>query len=123
MSYSNIFISTINIGLEFILPEYQKLLGEHPYTAIALNSISNYYQAIGDYDNAIKYTTQALKMRKCLLGDHQETARSYYDLGVAQEGNICNVLLSSAQFKFAGTFLVLCISGCPLRWRKCARLA
>lgn len=39
------------------------------------------YLALKDYANALKYVKMALNMRKSLLGDHQETARSYHDLG------------------------------------------
>lgn len=74
------------MSLELVLPEYQRSLGDHPYTATALNSIGYCYGELGDYEKAVKYTQQALSMRKMLLEDHQDTARSYYDLGVALEG-------------------------------------
>ena len=67
----------------FVLPDYESILGDHPFVATALGKISNSYHALGDYDNAIKFTRRALEIRERLLGDHQETARSLYDLGVA----------------------------------------
>ena len=39
------------------------------------------YQALGDYERAIWLIREALRMRKQSLGDHQETARSFHDLG------------------------------------------
>lgn len=67
----------------FVLPVYKSILGDHPFLATTLNWIGFSYQALGDYDNAIKFTRQALEIRKLLLGHHKETARSLYDLGVA----------------------------------------
>ena len=67
----------------FVLPDYEKFLGDHPFVATTLSWIANSYQALGDYDNAIKFARRALEIRERLLGDHQETARSFYDLGVA----------------------------------------
>ena len=67
----------------FVLPDYESILGDHPFVATTLSKISNSYHALGDYDNSIKFTRRALEIRERLLGDHQETARSLYDLGVA----------------------------------------
>ena len=66
-----------------VLPDYESILGDHPFVATTLSGIANSYQALGDYDNAIKFTRRALEIREQLLGDHQETAQSLYDLGVA----------------------------------------
>ena len=66
-----------------VLPDYESILGDHPFVATTLSWIANSYHALGDYDNAIKFTQRALEIRERLLGDHQETARSFYDLGVA----------------------------------------
>ena len=67
----------------FVLPDYESILGDHPFVATTLSKIANSYHALGDYDNAITFTRRALEIRERLLGDHQETARSLYDLGVA----------------------------------------
>lgn len=87
-SYRTKFNCALGMSLELVLPPYRNHLGDHPYTASVLNSIGNYYEAIGDHENAIKYTEEALSMRITLLGEHQETARSYYDLGVALKGKV-----------------------------------
>ena len=63
------------------LPVYLELLGDHPFTATLLEGMGASYQALGDYVSAIKFINDALRMRKQSLGDHQETARSYHDLG------------------------------------------
>ena len=67
----------------FVLPDYEDILGDHPFVATTLSWIANSYLALGDYDNAIKFTRRALEIREQQLGHHQETARSFYDLGVA----------------------------------------
>ena len=67
----------------FVLPDFENILGDHPFVATTLSWIANSYQALGDYDNAIKFTRRALEIREQQLGHHQETARSFYDLGVA----------------------------------------
>jgi len=67
----------------FELPDYESILGDHPFVATTLSWIANSYHALDDYDNAIDASRRALEIRQKLLGDHQETARSLYDLGVA----------------------------------------
>lgn len=76
-------IAAIETRRLFVLPDYESILGDHPFVATTLSWIANSYHALGDYDNAIKFTERALEIRERLLGDHQETARSFYDLGVA----------------------------------------
>ena len=66
-----------------VLPVYISTLGDHPFVATTLSWIAKSYHELGDYDNATKFATQALQIRKSLLGRHQETARSYCDVGVA----------------------------------------
>ena len=66
-----------------VLDDYRSILGDHPFVATTLSWIANSYQALGDYENAMKFAKRALEIREQLLGDHQETARSMYDLGVA----------------------------------------
>ena len=60
---------------------YLELLGDHPFTATLMDDMGMSYQALGDYDSAIKFLRDALRMRKNSLGDHQETARSFHGLG------------------------------------------
>ena len=73
---------------EYSLPVYLELLGDHPFTATLMVDMGMSYQVLGDYDSAIKFLRDALRMRKNSLGDHQETARSFHDLGkVNLQGN------------------------------------
>ena len=76
-------MAAIQTRLSSVLPVYVSILGDHPFLATTLSWIANSYQALGDYDNAIEFTRQALEIREQLLGHHQETARSMYDLGMA----------------------------------------
>lgn len=63
---------------------YLDLLGDHPFTATLMEDMGASYLELGDYDNSIKFIREALRMRKQSLGDHQETARSYHDLGMVR---------------------------------------
>lgn len=74
---------SIQTRLASVLPVYEENLGDHPATATTLNWIGKSYYALGDYDNAIKYSRRSNNLRQKLLGPHQETARSLYDLGEA----------------------------------------
>ena len=76
-------MAAIQTRTHYVLPVYESLLGDHPFVATTLSWIAFSYQALGDYDNAIKFTQRALEIRQQLLGHHKETARSFYDLGVA----------------------------------------
>ena len=77
-------MAAIETRRSVVLPDYESILGnDHPFVATTLSWIAKSYHELGQYDNAIKYATQALKIRETLLGRHQETARSHYDLGVA----------------------------------------
>ena len=76
-------VPAIETRLNLVLPVYESILGDHPFVATTLSWIANSYQALEDYENAIKFTRRALAIREQLLGHHQETARSFYDLGLA----------------------------------------
>ena len=76
-------MAAIQTRTHFVLPAYESILGDHPFVATTLSWIAFSYQALGYYDNAIEFTQRALGIRQQLLGDHKETARSFYDLGVA----------------------------------------
>lgn len=77
------YMVSIQTRLLHVLPVYEEKLGDHPFTATTLNWIGNSYYALGEYDDAVKYNSRSIAIRKQLLGQHQETARSLYDLGVA----------------------------------------
>ena len=61
------------------MPIYLYELGEHPWTATILQfiALSCTAQAPRNVDCAVKNSRYALKLRKKLLGCHQETARSH----------------------------------------------
>ena len=66
-----------------MLPVYKTNLRSHPFTATLFNSIGKDYFSLGDNRTAMEFIDKALVMRKKHLGEnHQETARSYHDLGV-----------------------------------------
>ena len=67
------------------LPIYREYLGNHPFTATILNNLSNNYYALGEYDNAKRYSEEALRMRMDLLKDHRDTAKSLFDLGMVHK--------------------------------------
>lgn len=67
----------------FVLPDLESILGGHPFVATTLSLIGTSYRALGDYDNAITFTWRSLEIQERLLDDHEETTRSFYDLGVA----------------------------------------
>lgn len=66
---------------EYSLPVYLESLGDHPFTATLMDDMGISYQALGNYESAIKFLHEALRMRNQSLGDHQETARSFHGLG------------------------------------------
>lgn len=66
---------------QYSLPVYLELLGDHPFTATLMDDMGISYQALGNYESAIKFLREALHIRNHSLGDHQETARSFHGLG------------------------------------------
>ena len=87
----------VKIREEQTLPIYRERLGDHPFTATILNNLSNNFHALGDLDNAKRYSEDALKIRRELLKDHMDTAKSLFDLGM--------VLKERKEFKEAKAFL------------------
>ena len=67
------------------LPIYRKQLGDHPFTETILNSLSNNYYALRQYDKAEQYSNEALRMRQELLQDHRDTAKSLFDLDMVHK--------------------------------------
>ena len=72
----------IKVREEQTLPIYKKTLGDHPFTATILNSLSNNYYVLGNYKAAERYSKKALKIRRELLKDHRDTAESLFDLAM-----------------------------------------
>ena len=72
----------INIREEKTLPIYKEKLGEHPFTVTIYNNISNNFCTLGEFDQAKLYFEHALKIRRKLLNDHMDTAKSLFDLGM-----------------------------------------
>ena len=69
---------------ETALATYAEQLGEHPFLGTIYNYLGNDCMALGNADRAVEYFTEALKIRRTLLGHfHQETARTWHDLGMA----------------------------------------
>ena len=69
------------------LPVYTEQLGnDHPWTASIIQHIASMYLELAREDPAQyaalaeTYTRQALELRRKLLGDHQDTARSHIRL-------------------------------------------
>ena len=73
------------IRQEKTLPIYQEKLGEHPFTATIYNNSSNNFCALGEFDQAKPYSEHALNIRRKLLNDHMDTAKSLFDLGMVHK--------------------------------------
>ncbi|PFX16710.1 Nephrocystin-3 [Stylophora pistillata] len=69
---------------EQALGAYLEQLGHHPFTGTLYNYLGNDCLALENFEKAVEYFTEALSIRKMFFGFyHQETARTYHDLGVA----------------------------------------
>ena len=75
--------AAIQTRKDLVFPVYEAILGKHPFVATTLSWIGKSFHEMGDYDKAVTFATQALNIRETVLGHHQETAGSHYDLGVA----------------------------------------
>lgn len=70
------------------LPIYKEVLGDHPWTASILHNIAFAFRELArenptTYANhAEGYTKEALRLRERLLGVHQDTARSHFNLSL-----------------------------------------
>ncbi|XP_074616872.1 uncharacterized protein LOC141873692 isoform X5 [Acropora palmata] len=69
----------IDVWEKKTFPIYKNQLGEHPWTGTILHYIALSYMALAKtkVDGAVKNSRDALKLRKKLLGFHQDTARSH----------------------------------------------
>ena len=73
------------VGEDQTLPIYRRTLGEHPFTATILNDLSNNYYALEKYNDAERYSKDALEIRLELLKDHRDTAKSLFDLAMVHK--------------------------------------
>ena len=68
----------IKIRKEKTLPIYNDKLGEHPFTATIYNNLSNNFYALGEFDQAKRYSEIALEIRRSV--HIMDTAKSLFDL-------------------------------------------
>ena len=73
---------------------YLEFLGDHPFTATLMGDLGTSYQALENYGSAIEFLRKALHIRKHSLGNHQVTARSFYDFGKV------NIYICKVSLKF-----------------------
>ena len=82
------------------LPIYDEKLGQHPFTATILNSLSRNYRTLKKFEKAKRNSEKALKIRRDFLGEHMETALSLFDLAM--------VLKEKEELEKAKTYLEQC---------------
>ncbi|XP_015775956.1 PREDICTED: uncharacterized protein LOC107354065 isoform X4 [Acropora digitifera] len=87
LSFENRHREAVNIRESEVMPIYRERLGDHPFTATILNNLSNNHRDLGEFGAAEEYAEQALRIRRELLADHRDTAKSLFDLGVALKAN------------------------------------
>ena len=75
----------IKVREERTLPIYKETLDKHPFMATILNSLSNNHYALGNYEAAEQYSKKAFKIRRDLLKDHRDTAKSLFDLAMVHK--------------------------------------
>ena len=75
----------IKVREEQTLPIYKETLDKHPFMATILNSLSNNHYALGNYKAAEQYSKKAFKIRRDLLKDHRDTAKSLFDLAMVHK--------------------------------------
>ena len=100
----------IKIRKEQTLPIYEKKLGEHPFTATIYNILSKNFCALVEFDQAKPYSEIALEIRRKLLNEHMDTAKSLFDLGMVHK--------ERGDFQQAITYLPLQFSGNLSRMNK-----
>ena len=76
------YCEAIEIWTTDVLPVYTVELGDHPFTANALNWLGICFLKLQDYAQAEEYTGKALLMRDLLMGSNdQDVLRSTFQLG------------------------------------------
>ena len=89
---------------ETALAIYAEQLGEHPFLGTIYNYLGNDCMALGNADRAVEYFTEALRIRTTLLGHfHQETARTWHDLGVALKMKVKEIFNDLGKINFLRT--------------------
>ncbi|XP_067056305.1 uncharacterized protein [Acropora muricata] len=87
LSFENRHREAVNIRKNQVMPLYTERLGDHPFTATILNNLSNNHRDLGELEASEEYAKKALRIRRELLADHRDTAKSLFDLGVALKAN------------------------------------
>ena len=82
---------------------YLEFLGDHPFTATLMDDLGTSYQVLENYGSAIKFLRKALHIRKHSLGNHQVTARSFYDFGKV------NIYICKVSLKFYPILRILLV--------------
>ena len=82
---------------------YLEFLGDHPFTATLMDDLGTSYQALENYGSAIEFLRKALHIRKHSLGNHQVTARSFYDFGKV------NIYICKGSLKFSPILRILLV--------------
>ncbi|XP_074638191.1 uncharacterized protein LOC141896756 isoform X2 [Acropora palmata] len=100
LSFENHHREAVNIRKNQVMKIYTQRLGDHPFTATILNNLSNNHRDLGEFGAAEEYAKEALRIRRELLADHRDTAKSLFDLGVALKAN--------GKFREAKGFLEQC---------------
>ena len=65
-----------------VLPVYGSCLGKHPFLATGMNCLGVVLRKMNSKEESLENLRDAYKVRKELLGDHEDTARSLHALGV-----------------------------------------
>ena len=102
LSFENQHREAVNIRKNRVMPIYRDRLGDHPFTATILNSLSNNYRDLGKFEAAEEYAKQALVIRCELLADHRDTTKSLFDFGTLK------TLKANRMFREAKYFLEQC---------------
>ena len=87
LSFENHHREAVNIRKNQVMPIYTERLGDHPFTATILNNLSSNHRDLREFEAAEEYAEKALRIRRELLADHMDTAKSLFDLGVALKAN------------------------------------
>ncbi|XP_067057647.1 uncharacterized protein [Acropora muricata] len=85
LSFERQHREAVNIRKSQVMPIYRERLGDHPFTATILNSLSNNYRDLGKFEAAEEYARQALDIRCKLLADHRDTTKLLFDFAMLKK--------------------------------------